>query len=268
MRRTASHPAHRATPRNRAGGGRRAGCRGIARPGVAARGVFTHGIDRCGRTRLLDDVSLVRFAIAAPLQLRADTGPDRQLVVRLDQVWASCAARPEACEEELRTYARRSGAAFAQGEIARPDQILPALRPASYLEGRTVSPGMGVEPFVAGMVLLYVEDSPTHLRSLREGEVAALGDVKALARANLTRHLGDAKATVLGTPPRQDRGAHDERLLRVEPNDVVLFVIAPRPETIAKLRAATEGIYAKARRPLSTSVLAWSPDGWKELPAS
>jgi hypothetical protein len=73
---------------------------------------------------------------------------------------------------------------------------------------------------------------------------------------------------LLEREPWATAAARGPVLVTAPANDVVLFVIAPRPETIAKLRAATEGIYAKARRPLSTSVLAWSPDGWKELPAS
>ena len=229
------------------------------------------------------------ISISGPLELHAVGGPGIDLKIRLDKVWRACTDDPTSCDASLAEYVRRSAAAFSPAAPPTPDQIVPALRPKSYLDevadAKTV---MAVEPFAGDLMIVYMLDMPDQARILHRAELTALGiaDLAKVTRANLALRLPDVTQTIQTAPTNTAiplvKGNYWEssRLLQkdlwklaatrgpvfvaVPERDSLVFIIAPTPDVLAKFVAVAHAIYQGGKQPLSPSVFRWTDAGWVE----
>ena len=60
---------------------------------------------------------------------------------------------------------------------------------------------------------------------------------------------------------------HDRIAERVNEPDTLFVACNPTPEILRKLSVLVQNTYPHSPRPVSPSLLTWSKDGWRELPA-
>ncbi|HEY0465498.1 MAG TPA: hypothetical protein VGC79_14885 [Polyangiaceae bacterium] len=146
------------------------------------------------------------------------------------------------------------------------------------------------EPFSARMVILYMVDDRGAARGAQAADLLEAGVTRDALRAvvewNLANLLGDRLSCTSHalTEPARHNYYESSRLLldkqwaelaaqagtvtiAVPSNDTLFVACNPTPEVLRKLSVVVQNTYPQAARPVSPSLLAWSKDGWQELPA-
>lgn len=146
------------------------------------------------------------------------------------------------------------------------------------------------EPFSGRMVILYLVDDGGAARGATEADLTESGvtreALRAVAEWNLAQVLNQRLTCTSHavTEPARHGFYESSRLLldkqwaalaatagtvvvAAPSNDTLFVACNPSPETLQKLAVVVQNTYQQAARPVSPSLLTWSSDGWRELPA-
>ncbi|MEI9938359.1 MAG: hypothetical protein WDO69_14150 [Pseudomonadota bacterium] len=146
------------------------------------------------------------------------------------------------------------------------------------------------EPFLAHMLILYMVDDRGAARGAQASDLAESGVTREALRAvvewNLAGALRDPVSCTSHSVDEPKHGHYYEssRLLldkqwadlaakvgtvvvAVPSNDTLFVACNPTPEVLQKLAVVVQNTYPQAPRPVSPSLLTWTKDGFRELPA-
>jgi len=175
-------------------------------------------------------------------------------------------------------------------EAARA-RLRAVIRDASFLEHLPESARATTmtEPFSARMVVLYLVDDRGAARDAQASDLVASGVTREALRAvvewnlsTLLREPLSCMSHAVGEPAHHSYYESSRLLLDKQwadlakagtvvvaaPSNDTLFVACnPNPDTLQKLSVIVQNTYPHSPRPVSPSLLTWSPDGWRELPA-
>jgi uncharacterized protein YtpQ (UPF0354 family) len=217
----------------------------------------------------------------------------KQWVVNLHRPWHTCQHSADDCAGSVEHYVTEVLKVSEQPDRQRADrtQLLAVIRHASYFDslpkemrGSTIS-----EPFVADLIVIYVVDQGGSVRGVKAEDLTALG----ISREALPRVAQTNLASVLPGPAHCERDSvvlwatgnyyESSRLLlsrqwsdltaqgkgrivvAAPGNDALVVACSPSRELLEKLSAAANEMSQKAERPLSQSLLEWTPKGWRVL---
>jgi hypothetical protein len=166
------------------------------------------------------------------------------------------------------------------------------IRDQSFLENlpESVRSTTISQPFSARMVIMYMVDDRGAARGAQASDLEESGITRDALRAvvqwNLGFLLGDAVSCTSHavTEPARRNYYESSRLLldkqwaelaasagtvvvAVPSNDTLFVACNPTPEVLQKLAVIVQNTYPHSPRPVSPSLLTWSEDGWRELPA-
>jgi len=146
------------------------------------------------------------------------------------------------------------------------------------------------EPFSARMVVLYVVDDRGAARGAQPSDLVESGVTTEALRAVVEWNLASLLVEPVSctshtvTEPAHRNFYESSRLLldkqwadlaakagtvvvAAPSNDTLFVACNPTPEILQKLAVVVQNTFPQAPRPVSPSLLTWSKDGWKELPA-
>jgi len=254
---------------------------------------FTDAITEMLRTALPDE----HVVPAGPQRVTVGT---TGMAVNMGRLWQACQANAAGCDAESARFVAAVSASFKDlnkpPERAQVRLALRSVQTARAFEARGRGTGMSlqVRPFVQDMVDAVVIDSPRSVRWASNRDADALKTSAAelfdLAGAN-THALMQPLMSVAEPAAAGKIGAIDgddaytaSRLLfpqdwapLAKAQGGVLVIVAPRPTTllyvgaddpasIAALREFARERQQRAPDALSTTLLRWTPEGWKPLP--
>lgn len=236
--------------------------------------------------------------IKAQLQLEVSVTPGAGAEqVYLDKVFSYCQRQPANCEWAAKDFVARYSAMIKDGKVViRRSAIRAVVRPASYVDrARHQFPGKPdwqpvVEPLAGDFWLVCVLDQPNgitilnfeHLRKLDLSAKQAI----ALAKENLHAALAPIKTVTREVPQTRFKFVHGDyydssRLLLHEDwaeiakkmkgslvvaapaVDLIIYGNGARRTSLAKLGALAEKAVNDAIRPVSPTLLKWTPAGWE-----
>ncbi|MGY8704362.1 hypothetical protein RAD16_01290 [Bradyrhizobium sp. 18BD] len=240
--------------------------------------------------RIRAEIRDTPVAIKGPLTL--SIGP---LQANLDRIYAFCKANASACSKEIGTYVSGIKATTSSRNdpptkaalrvvVRSADSMRQALR-----EVDARGPAL-MRPLAEGLVIVPVLDSPRAVRVFNDKDRAALGltsdQVFDIAIANL-RSSVKPLTTVAKPVPSGQFGTvtgdyyQTSRLALIDSwaplaqaQSGVLIVAAPSPDLVVyasedssaaldALRTLAKNLIARAPKPLSGSLLRWTPKGWQ-----
>jgi hypothetical protein len=146
------------------------------------------------------------------------------------------------------------------------------------------------EPFFGHMVILYLVDDRGAARGAQAADLAESGVTREALRAVVEWNLAHVLVEPLSctshavTEPAHHGYYESSRLLldkqwaelaaqagtvvvAAPSNDTLWVACNPTAEVLQKLAVVVQNTYPRAARPVSSSLLTWSKDGWRELPA-
>ena len=145
------------------------------------------------------------------------------------------------------------------------------------------------EPLSGRMVILYLVDDRGAARGAQASDLVASGVTREALRAvvewNVASLLRDQVtcSSHAVTEPMRRHYYETSRLLldkqwadlaragtvvvAAPSNDTLIVACNPTPEILQKLEVIVQNTYPQAARPVSPSLLTWSKDGWRALPA-
>ncbi|HME40684.1 MAG TPA: DUF1444 family protein [Steroidobacteraceae bacterium] len=248
---------------------------------------FTNYVAGLFRAEIGDSVVVVK----SPLALGVGN-----LQANLDRVYTFCRQNADRCSIEIDTYVKGAVQVYR-------DQMTPPTREAIRLVVRTTqyvqnsqavlrpdAPSFLPQPFVPGLVLLPVLDSPRTLRLLNTNDLKTLGltteELQQLALSNLRTSLKPlmdvAKVAghgqigqLVGDTFQPSRlalldawaplaAAQGGKLIVALPATDALFYIGEDTQlAIDALRALVRNLMSRAPGPLSNILLRWTPTGWE-----
>jgi len=240
--------------------------------------------------RIRAEIRDTPVAIKGPLTL--SIGP---LQANLDRIYAFCKANTSACSKEIGTYVGGVKATTSSRSdpptkaalrvvVRSADSMRQALREVD-------APGAALmRPLAEGLVIVSVLDSPRAVRMFNDKDRAALGltqdQVFDIALANLRSSLKPLTTVAKAVPSGQFGTLTGDyyqtsRLALIDSwaplaqaQGGVLIVAAPSPDLVVyasedssaaldALRTLTKNLMARAPKPLSGSLLRWTPKGWQ-----
>jgi len=254
---------------------------------------FTDAITEMLRTALPDE----HVVPAGPQRV---TIGNPEMAVNMGRLWQFCRANATRCDAESAHFAAAVVDSFRDmnkpPERAQVRLVMRSVRTAREFEAHSHGKGLSlqVRPFQQDMVDVVVIDSPRSVRWASNRDLDALKIDSAalfdLARAN-THALMQPLLNVAEPAAPGKIGAIDgndeytaSRLLYAQDwaplakaQGGVLIIVAPRPATLlyvgaddaATLTALREFARERQQRAsdaLSTTLLRWTPEGWKPLP--
>lgn len=244
--------------------------------------------------KLKQELSNVPVSVKSPLTLSAG-----QLQVNLDRIYGFCRSNADGCSEEVDGYVK--GVSQVIKERNAPldkSSVRLVIRPTEYIKRAQSSLGPGgpilqSKPFVEGLVIVPVLDSPRAMRPLDNRDLAALSlsqdQLVELGRSNLAatmKHLTEvAKPVSAGQIGTVDGNVFDTSrvllhsqwtqlaqaqsgtlLVSLPATDVLLYASESTPTAIDALRRMTGRVMSKAPNPLSATVIKWTAGGWELVP--
>jgi len=250
-------------------------------------GAFTEYVAGQLRTQLGDSAVVV----AGPLTLKLG-----RLQANLDRIFTFCHQNAAACSAEVSTFVKGVTETYeAQGAPISAAAIRLVIRPTQYAQQMRASLKAQAsawlpKPFVEGLVILPVLDSPRTLRMLTVADLKTFGltdeQVQQVALANLRSALtplmevakvegsgrigqlvGDtyipSRLALLDSwaPLAEAQGG---KLIVVAPaTDALFYVGDDSPAAIDALRAVARNVMGRAPHPLSDILLRWRATGWE-----
>jgi len=228
--------------------------------------------------------------IKGPLTL--SIGP---LQANLDRVYAFCKANASACSKEIGTYVSAIVATTSnRNDPPSRANLRVVVRSADYMrqalrEVDARGPTL-MRPLAEGLVLVPVLDSPQAVKVFNDKDRAALGltpdqvfDIAITnVRSNLKPLMSAAKPAVPGqfgtlqgdyyatsrlalvdswAPLAQAQGG--VLIVAVPSPDLVIYSGQDSSTAIDALRTLAKNMMARAPKPLSATLLRWTPKGWQ-----
>jgi uncharacterized protein YtpQ (UPF0354 family) len=218
------------------------------------------------------------------------------LQANLDRIYAFCKTNAVKCSAEVANYVKGTAETYkAQNAPISREAIRVVVRTTLYVQQTQGSfppgtPELLPSPFVEGLVLLPVLDSPRTLRLLNTKDLQTLGlteeETQQLGLVNLRSSLKPlmevAKVAATGSigqlmgdsfnPSRLAlidtwaplAEAQGGKLIVVAPaSDAVFYVGDDSPIAIDTLRTLARNVMSRAPHPLSEVLLRWKPTGWE-----
>jgi uncharacterized protein YtpQ (UPF0354 family) len=244
-------------------------------------------------SRLRSEVGDSTVVVKGPLTLKLGG-----LQANLDRTFGFCKHNASGCPMEISTFVRGTAEAYrAQNAPITRDMIRVVVRTTQYVQQMQnyLEPGAPTllpTPFVEGLVLLPVLDSPTAFRLLNTENLKTLGlseqEAQQLALTNTRAALklkplmdvakiagpgsigqlaGDSfypsRLALFDTwAPLAD--AQGGKLIVAAPaTDAVFYVGDDSRVAIDALRTLARNIMGQAPHPLSEILLRWTPTGWE-----
>jgi uncharacterized protein YtpQ (UPF0354 family) len=225
------------------------------------------------------------------LTLRNRTG----LVVNLDRLWRICQTQADVCPNEVTHFVKTACEIASQTSAkATPSALVALVRDKSYLDAldAEVRAKTIYDPFAAELIVVYALDLGASVRGLQEHDLVDAGvsrhELPRTARQNVEARLGkvsgglqchgtDVTALKAGNYLESSRLLLSDswadlasntkgRVVAAAPAaDVVLFMCKPDEAGLAKLARLADSFWHTAQRPISRTLLQWSPQGWTEL---
>jgi len=240
--------------------------------------------------RIRAEIRGTPVVIKGPLTL--SIGP---LQANLDRIYAFCKADASACSREISTYVSGVKATTSsRNEPPTKEALRVVVRTADYMQHALREVGARgpalMRPLADGLVIVPVLDSPQTIKVFNDKDRAALGltpgQVFDVAIANLGRSLKPLMAVAKAVPSGQFgtlKGDYYQtsRLALIDSwaplaqaQGGVLIVAVPSPDlviyssedssaAIDALRTLAKNMMARAPKPLSGSLLRWTPKGWQ-----
>jgi hypothetical protein len=235
----------------------------------------------------------VRVEIKGPLTLAIGSAQ-----ANLDRIYAFCKANANGCAKEVDTY--MDGVAQVmrnQSEPAARDALRVVIRPTGYVQQAAGQFGADAtippRALVKGLVIVPVLDSSRTVRVLNGKDLATLGlsagQASDIGMANLRRSMkplmevanpmgsgrighfeGDyyqsSRLALVDTwaPLAQAQGG--VLIVAVPSADTVLYVGEDSAGAIDALRTFAAHVMSRAPKPLSGTLLRWTPKGWQLVP--
>ena len=240
--------------------------------------------------RIRAEIRDTPVVIKGPLTL--SIGP---LQANLDRIYAFCKANPSACAKEVGAYV--NGIVTTAGNRNDPPTkaaLRVVVRSADYVRQALQEVGARgaapTRPLAEGLVIVPVLDSPRAVRVFNDKDRAALGltaeQVFDIGIANLRSSMKPLTDVAKAVPPGQFgtlKGDYYQtsRLALIDSwaplaqaQGGVLIVAAPSADVMLysgedssvaldALRTLVRNVMARAPKPLSGSLLRWTPKGWQ-----
>ena len=171
-------------------------------------------------------------------------------------------------------------------------QLTAVIRAPTYLDGLTEDERAHAlsEPFVPGLIIVYMVDVGGAARVARIEDLAVRGitrtALRAVAEWNVANALRGApkcepdtvatlatgnfyeSSRLLLDKQWADLTATKGRVVVAVPKNDTLFVTCdPSADALKQLTVAVQNTYPRAPHPVSSALFAWSQSGWQELPA-
>ncbi len=192
-----------------------------------------------------------------------------QLKLAVGRLYASCRADRATCGAERDAFLRGLDEALHP----RPptlDHVIPGVRPRSAVADLEGSPVLS-EPFGGSLVVVYLVDSPTTMRYLKQDELVGLGvsagDLLATTRPNVKAFAGDLDVQQKGpllwvtgsvyTSSILFESAFWERLASAHGE---VYAAAPARDVLLVLGTETEDVRAPELLRLAAQVVVVDPD--------
>lgn len=220
------------------------------------------------------------------------------LQANLDRIFAFCRQNTSGCPNEVAMYVKGVAETYrSQAAPISADAIRVVVRTSQYVQQIQNSlgpdaPSLLPTPFVDGLVLLPVVDTPTTFKLLSSRDLKTLGlseaDAQQLALKNLRTVLAPrplmevakvARSGQIGSivgdslnpsrlalfdtwaPLAQAQGG---KMIVVAPaTDAVFYVGEDAPIAVDSLRTLARNVMARAPHALSDILLRWTPTGWE-----
>lgn len=221
-------------------------------------------------------------SVTGPLRLVLKNSQGEESTASLDNAFNEYLQDPTAKLAIIERYVASLAETSQPTEPLRPQQIVPVIKDASWLQDMKRAGGEGMaeqvfEDFNGDLVVVYAEDTPSSTRYFSPDDLQKSGigrsELRALAVSNLRRLLppteihggplvsmltagGDYVASLLLIDDLWSSGqlkVDGEIVVAVPTRDVVLFTGSKNDEGVAKLRAmahkaVSEGSYALTDR--------------------
>jgi hypothetical protein len=243
-------------------------------------------------TRLHSQLSDAEIIVKGPLTLSVG-----DLQVNLDRIFTFCQGNSEGCLAQIDNYVGGAAEAYrVQHAPPTKEAVRLVVKTAEYIENARSAPAgskplqMQPRPFVEGLYVLPVLDSPRTIRWMGDGDNTKLGltadEVFELGIANLKRELPPLMdvAKVAGkkqigqmlagafnpsrmilldswAPLAQAQGG--VLIVAIPATDAVFYVGENSPKAIEALRTLTKTILARAPNKLSDNLYRWRASGWE-----
>jgi len=216
------------------------------------------------------------------------------LVANLDRIWGGCEARPDACDSEVATFVAGVRDVVQRGTAkATKDQLVALVRDQAYVDAMPADArkALVLDPLVADLVVLYAVDLGTSVRGAQQHDLADAGisrrNLAAVSQQNVAARLEGTGAVECEGPGVQilahENYLESSRLLltktwadlaasskgsvvvAVPTAELVVFACNPDAVVLAKVEQAADHFWRASDRPISRTLLKWSPQGWREL---
>jgi uncharacterized protein YtpQ (UPF0354 family) len=219
-------------------------------------------------------------------------------VIKLNRVWDFCSRHPRECPRVVSELVENMVVSPTEElMLARRQTLMAVVRPARYAqhvrEGYAQAGLEAVDAFIAGNLwLLCVQDTEGGTRMIHSKDLAALGlsreEAIALAQENLARHLPPMHASAEIAPdgafgsvvgdgyygasrlllhdqwPELATGFKGKLVVAVPDQDRIFFADSGNPVAMRTLEKAAREAARTSERPISSVLLVWTPDGWRE----
>lgn len=216
----------------------------------------------------------------------------------LNRIWDFCSRNPRECPRVIAELVENYAASRPEDLLsAHRPTLMAVVRPAPYAQHvRETYAKAGFEAvaaFLAGdLWLLCVQDTEGQARMFDSRDLAALGltheEAIALAKENLARHLvpmgtsaeiasdgafgsvdgdgyyGSSRLLLHDQWAELAAGFKGRLVVAVPDQDRIFFADSASPVAILKLEKAAQEATRKSERPISSVLLVWRPDGWRE----
>lgn len=240
----------------------------------------------------LGDASVV---VKSPLTLGVG-----EMQANLDRIFAFCRGNADGCSREIDTYVKGGAEAYrAQSAPPTKEAVRLVVRSAEYVQAVRSGPvgskplQIQARPFVEGLYILPVVDSPRTIRMLGENDNTKLGltadEVYELGAANLRKELtplmGVAKVAghgqigqLIGNAFNPSRlilidswiplaeAQHGALIVAIPATDAVFYISEDTPIAIDALRTLVKKIVGGAPNKLSGNLYRWRTTGWVIVP--
>ena len=179
-----------------------------------------------------------------------------------------------------------------QQQMTARARLRAVIRDQSFLEQMPIAVRANTisEPFFGRLVILYLVDDRGAARGAQAADLTDSGVTREALRAAVEWNLAKVLTEPLSctshavSEPAHHNYYESSRLLldkqwadlsalggtvvvAVPSNDTLFVACNPSQETLHKLSVIVQNTYPHAARPVSSSLLTWSTDGWRELPA-
>jgi hypothetical protein len=221
------------------------------------------------------------------------------LQVNLDRIFTFCRGNPPGCSPQIDNYVSGAVEAYRVQNAAPTKQAVRlVVKTAEYVQTvQSAPPGskplqMQPRPFVEGLYVLPVLDSPRTIRLMAEGDNGKLGltldEVFALGAENLKKELAPlmdvAKVTTQGkigqlvgsvfnpsrmilldswAPLAQAQGG--VLIIAIPATDAVFYVGEDTRPAIDALRALVKNVLSQVPNKLSGDLYRWRASGWERI---